>query len=110
MVRVGHLHAPVAPVSRSDERLLCTGASDRLAMAEQRRPILRAGPVAGAATIPVSFEEIKGASRAVDDDSAERRARRAEFGRLGGDIDVGTCWGSRAVRRRGILRARGAAA
>src|SRR6266542_5123584 len=57
---VGHLQAAVAPPGRAEHGRLDTRAGTRLPVAEQRRPELRAHPVAGAPVVAVLLEEIQG--------------------------------------------------
>jgi hypothetical protein len=56
----------------------CTTESHGLAVGEQRRPVVRALSMAGAATAPVFLEQVERAASAVDRDATQGRARDAD--------------------------------
>src|SRR6266516_6143508 len=97
MASVGDLFTAVCTLGHSEQRPLHTGTSQRLAVGEQRRSLLRAPSIAGAATVLVLLEQVERAAPAVDEDATEPRVRDADLGR-GGDAVRGARLDGRAVR------------
>src|SRR5437763_8714837 len=110
MAGVGDLLAAVRTPGGSEQRLVRAGTSDGLATAEERRPVRRALPVAGTATVPVLLEQVERAALAVDDDATERRLRDADLGRTGGTTGGARHKGGAVRPRRGRRAARAAPA